>query len=422
MEQYKIHRNILCVDLKSFYASVECVLRGLDILTTKLVVADSSRGGGSIVLSVSPKLKELGVPNVCRIFEIPTYIDGIIYAMPRMQTYLEYSAKIIGIYLSLISEEDIHVYSVDEAFLDVTEYLSYYNCTDIELANTILKKIKEETGLYATVGIGENLLQAKLALDIESKKSKTFIAKWTYEDIKEKLWPITKMTKMWSIGNRMDIRLRRLGFTCIGDIARSTPEKLQKHFGILGVELYYHTHGIDMSIIKEKPLIKPKNKSYGAGQMLFKDYQTPEVFTIMLEQIDEVTRRLRIDNKTCQTIHLGIGYSKNPGGGFARQITLDRPTANESEIYEACLKLFEDYYDGSPIRCVRVSLTKLKDKTHHQYTIFENPKKVDDEFNIGKAMDSIKMKYGKNAITRGSAELAHSTIKARNKMIGGHNA
>ncbi len=251
MEEYKLYRHILCIDLKSFYASVECAILGLDPFTTPLVVADKSRGSGSIVLAVSPYLKTLGVPSRCRIHEIPPDLP-IIFQKPRMETYLEYSTKIIEIYLRFISEDDLYVYSIDEAFLDITEYLNYYQMTELEMAKLILKTIYEETKLYATCGIGQNMLMAKLALDIESKKAPDFIAKWTYEDIPTKLWPVTPLSEMWGIGRQMERHLNRLGLNTIGDIAHYNPDTLKRIFGILGEELYYHTHGIDMSMIQQK--------------------------------------------------------------------------------------------------------------------------------------------------------------------------
>ena len=303
MDEYKLHRHILCIDLKSFYASVECAERQLDPFKTPLVVADAGRGGGSIVLAVSPYLKALGIPSRLRFYELPKEIDMIV-AKPRMSLYLEYSAKIIEIYLKFISEEDLYVYSVDEAFLDVTEYLTYYNLTDTELAKKILEKIYEETKLFATVGIGPNMLISKLALDIESKKAPDFIAKWTYDDIPKKLWPIEPLSEMWGIGYHMQKNLNRLGLIKIGDIAHYNVLELKKQFGILGEELYYHTHGIDMSMIQHKQHVRSKSKSYGIGQTLFSDYYVPDVFQIILEMVDDVSRRLRLSHKVAKTIHL----------------------------------------------------------------------------------------------------------------------
>jgi len=421
MEEYRLHRNILCIDLKSFYASVECALLGYDPFETPLVVADKSRGGGSIVLAVSPYLKKFGVPGRFRIFELPTNIN-IIFQKPRMEKYLEYSTKIIEIYLRYVSEDDLYVYSVDEAFLDVTEYLSYYKMTDVQLAKTILKTILEETTLTATCGIGPNMLMAKLALDIESKKAPDFIAQWTYEDLPTKLWTVTPLSEMWGIGRNMEAHLNHMGFKKIGDIAKSDVNKLKKKFGIIGEELYYHTHGIDMSMIQDKLKLKPISKSYGIGQTLFRDYYAPDVFQIIREMVDDVCRRLRINKKVARTIHFGIAYSKEISGGFARQITLEQPTANENNVLKTCLDLFQFYYEGDPIRRVHVSVSGLIDNNSYQFSLFEDAQQIMKEQQIFSAMDEIKYKYGKNSVNRASTEEKASTAKSRNEMIGGHHA
>lgn len=421
MEQYKIYRTILCIDLKSFYASVECALLGLDPFETPLVVADASRGGGSIVLAVTPYLKRLGMPSRCRIHELPENIP-IIFQKPRMELYLEYSAKIIEIYLKFISDDDLYIYSVDEAFLDITEYLSYYNKTDIEIAKMILDAIYRETKLFATCGIGPNMLISKLALDIESKKAPDFIAKWTYDDIPKKLWPVSPLSEMWGIGHHMEFNLNRLGLQTIGDIAHYDSKTLKKIYGILGEELFYHTHGIDMSLIQAKKDIRIISKSYGNGQTLFHDYYPPDIFQIILEMVDDVTRRLRLNKKVARTLHLGIGYSKETGGGFSRQITLDQPTSNASTIYQTCMFLFHKYYEHEPIRRVHISVTNLLENHIYQFSIFEDATQIIREQKLHSAVDEIKFRYGKNSVNRASSEFESSTIKARNKMIGGHHA
>ncbi len=421
MEEYKLHKNILCIDLKSFYASVECAISGLDPFKTPLVVADKERGGGSIVLAVSPYLKQFGVPNRCRIYELPKTID-IIYRKPKMERYLEYSTKIVEIYLRFVSEDDIYVYSVDEVFIDFTEYLKYYKMTDYEFAKKILKTVYDETKIYATCGIGPNMLMAKLALDIESKHSPDFIAKWNYEDIPTKLWPTTPLSKMWGIGRNMERSLNSLGLYKVGDIAKYDVKKLQKKFGIIGEELYYHTHGIDMSLIQEKMHIKPTSKSYGIGQTLFHDYYKPDIYQIIREMVDDVCRRLRIGKKLAGTVHFGLAYSKDVGGGFGRQMKLESPTQNESHVYKACLSLMDKFYDNSPIRVVRIAVTNFVDKKGYQTNLFEDVNEVLKEQAVFAAMDEIKEKYGKNIVNRASSELKSSTIKARNDMIGGHHA
>jgi len=421
MEAYKLHKNILCIDLKSFYASVECAISGLDPFNTPLVVADKERGGGSIVLAVTPYLKTLGVPNRCRVYELPKNID-IIYRKPRMERYMEYSSKIIEIYLQFISEDDLYVYSVDEVFMDFTEYLDYYKKTDYEVAKMIMAEIYKQTKIYSTCGIGPNMLIAKLALDIESKHSPEFIAKWTYEDLPNKLWPIKPLSKMWGIGRNMERNLNDLGIYKIEDLAKYDVKKLKKKFGIIGEELYYHTHGIDMSLIQEKLRLKPASKSYGIGQTLFEDYYEPEIYQIIREMVDDVCRRLRISKKKAATVHFGLGYSKDTGGGFARQMQLPQPSSNESHIFHLCLKIMKKFYNDSPIRVVRVSVTGLIDDQDYQINLFEDIQTVMKEKQVFHAVDEIKERFGKNSINRASSELKSSTVKARNELVGGHNA
>ncbi|TNF06743.1 MAG: damage repair protein [Bacillota bacterium] len=421
MDQYKIFKHILCIDLKSFYASVECAVLGLDPFTTPLIVADKSRGDGSIVLAITPYLKSLGLPSRFRIHELPPDIP-VIFQKPRMSLYLEYSAKVIGVYLKFVSEDDLYIYSVDEAFLDVTSYLNYYQKTDLELGKMILDEIYKETKLFATCGIGPNMLISKLALDIESKKAKDFVAKWDYEDIPKKLWPISPLTEMWGIGHQMEKRLNRLGMNKIGDIAIYDVVTLKKLFGIKGEELYYHAHGIDMSLIQDKLLFRHTGKSYGSGQTLFHDYYVPDIFQIMLEMIDDITRRLRMSGRIARTVHLGIGYSKAVGGGFSRQFTLDEPTSSPSIIYQTCLNLFYNYYEDEPIRRIHVSVGNLMKKTVHQFSLFDDERMLQKEFQFHQTIDQIKIKFGRNSVNRASSEFESSTIKARNKMIGGHHA
>jgi DNA polymerase V len=266
------------------------------------------------------------------------------------------------------------------------------------------------------------MLIAKLALDIESKHSPDFIAKWSYEDLPNKLWPIKPLSKMWGIGKNTERNLNALGIEKIEDLAKYDVKKLKKKFGIIGEELYYHTHGIDMSLIQEKLRLKPKSKSYGIGQTLFEDYYKPEIFQIIREMVDDVCRRLRVSKKKASTVHFGLGYSKDIGGGFARQMQLSQPSSNESHIYQLCLKIMNKFYNDSPIRVVRVSVTGLIDDRDYQVNLFEDISSVLKEKQVFQAVDEIKERFGKNSVNRASSELKESTIKSRNEMIGGHNA
>ena len=213
-------RIYLCIDLKSFYASVECVERGLDPMTTNLVVADPERSDKTICLAVTPALKALGIKNRCRIFEIPKHISYII-AEPRMRLYVDYAAQIYGIYLKYVSKDDIHVYSIDEVFIDVTHYLPLYQMSAKELAVTILEDVYKEVGVRATCGIGTNLYLTKIALDITAKHAKDFIGYLDEETYKKTLWRHKPLTDFWRIGAGTANRLARYGIDTMEGIAKA---------------------------------------------------------------------------------------------------------------------------------------------------------------------------------------------------------
>lgn len=410
-------RNILCIDLKSFFASVECVERNLDPFTTPLIVADPSRKGGAITLAVTPYMKTLGVPSRGRVFEIPKNIKYIT-APPRMSLYVKKSKEVINCFLDFVSKEDMHVYSIDEAFLDVTDYLKLYKMDDITLAKTIMARIKEKTGLTSTCGIGSNLLLAKVALDIESKHSPDFIAKWTYEDVKTKLWNITPLDEMWGIGSKTMKKLNDLGIYKVGDINKYSKDFYKKRFGVLGEELYLHANGIDNSNIKDDKY-EIKNKSYGLSQILYKDYTPEEAILIIKEMCETICKRLRNNKKVCGVVGFGIGYSRSVGGGFYHSKKLSESTDNENVIFNVCKSIYDSYIEEEPIRKVSISLGKITDNNYVQLNLFEEVNETINEIPI--VVDEINKKFGDNAILKASSLLNYSTIKMRNKKMGGHN-
>lgn len=410
-------RNILCIDLKSFFASVECVERNLDPFTTPLIVADPSRKGGAITLAVTPYMKTLGVPSRGRVFEIPKNIKYIT-ATPRMSLYVKKSKEVINCFLDFVSKEDMHVYSIDEAFLDVTDYLKLYKMDDVTLAKTIMARIKEKTGLTSTCGIGPNLLLAKVALDIESKHSPDFIAKWTYDDVKTKLWNITPLDEMWGIGSKTMKKLNDLGIYKVGDINKYSKDFYKKRFGVLGEELYLHANGIDNSNIKDDKY-EIKNKSYGLSQILYKDYTPEEAILIVKEMCETICKRLRSNKKVCGVVGFGIGYSRSVGGGFYHSKKLSESTDNENVIFSVCKSIYESYIEEEPIRKVSISLGKITDNNYVQLNLFEEVNETINE--ISMVVDEINKKFGDNAILKASSLLNYSTIKMRNKKMGGHN-
>lgn len=419
MDQVYLHRNFLCIDLKSFFASAECLDRGLNPFTTPLVVANPTQGNGAITLAVTPYLKTLGVKSRGRLYEIPKNIKYMI-AKPRMSLYLAKSREVVEVYLKYVSLEDLHIYSIDECFLDVTNYLKMYEKSDYELALDILEDVQKSTGLTATCGIGPNMLLAKLSMDIEAKHNKDFIAKWTYDDIPNKLWPIHPLSKVWGIGPRMEVNLNRLGIYSVYDLAHYDRHKLKQKFGVIGTELWNHANGIDLSLIGD--MEKTKDKSYSHSQVLFKDYNGNNIKIIIREMVEVVTMRLHKNHVTSSLIGLGIGYSKDVGGSFYHQIKLDQPTDIESVILSNALMIFDKYYEGLPIRKVTISCGRLQEKSGVQLNIFDNIEKIKEQEQIDEAILEIKDKYGKNALLKASSLLDDSTIHERNKKIGGHSA
>lgn len=412
-------RNIMCIDLKSFFASCECIERGLDPFKIPLVVANPNQGNGAITLAVTPYLKSQGVASRSRLYEIPKNIKYTIVP-PRMKLYIEKSKEIVSIYLDYVAKEDLHIYSIDECFLDVTDYLKLYKKSDYELAEEILKTIQEKTGLTATCGIGPNPLLAKVAMDTEAKKYKNGIAKWNYDDIPNKLWPITPLSKMWGIGKRMEKNLNILNIYSIGDLAKYDPHKLKDKFGIMGTELWNHANGIDTSRITDFKA-EAKDKSYSHSQVLFKDYNESNIRIIISEMVELLTARLRANKKQTTVIGFGISYSKEINSGFYHSLKLEAPTDSNKEIIKYCNIIFDRYYDYLPIRKVSISCGGLIPKQGVQLNLFEKYSDILQENEINKTVDEIKNKFGKNSIIKASSLLPDSTAIERNTKIGGHH-
>ncbi len=413
-----IKRNIIVIDLKSFFASCECVERGLDPYKVDLVVANPNQGNGAITLAVTPHLKAQGINGRTRLYEIPKNIKYEIVP-PRMKLYQEKAKEVVNIFLDYVNKDDLHVYSIDESFLDLTNYLKMYKKSDYEMAEIIMEDIYKKTGLTSTCGIGPNMLLAKVAMDTEAKKYKNGIAKWTYEDVEKKLWPITPLSKMWGIGPRMEKKLNKLNIFSIKDLANYDKDKLKKLFGIIGEELYYHANGIDESIISDYK-VAPKSTSYSHSQVLFKDYNQENIKLIIQEMIEVICQRLRTNHKKSKIIGLGIGYSKNIGGGFYHNIKVI-PTDLESDFYFYSLNIFDKYYEGFPIRKVTITAGNLTDNKSTQLNLFEDIIEIEKKEKLGSTIDEIKEKFGKNSLVKASALLEDSTIIERNKKIGGHH-
>lgn len=412
----------LCIDLKTFYASVECVERKLDPFSTNLVVADETRGKGTICLAVSPKMKMLGVKNRCRLYEIPPNIKYII-AKPRMKKYIEYSANIYAIYLKYLAKDDIYVYSIDEAFLDVTNYLKLYKMDEIELAKTILKDIYNTYGLTATVGIGTNLYLAKVALDIMSKHTPTNIGYLDEELYKRKLWHHKPLTDFWQIGRGIEARLNKKRIYDMYDIAHTNPKILYKEFGVNAEFLIDHSWGRETCTIKDIKNYKTKNTSISNSQVLFEDYSFENARLVLKEMVELNSIKLVEKNLITDTIGLYIGYSKNIINSTGGSMKLANYTNTYSDLMAYFLKLYDSTTNKTvPIRRIGVSFNRLVSDEAQQLSLFENQEKITKERKIELAISNIKQKLGKNAIVRGMDLENGATTILRNKLIGGHNA
>lgn len=414
------NNNIICIDLKSFFASCECIRLNKNPFSYPLVVANPNQGDGAITLAVTPYLKTLGVPSRGRIFEIPKNIKYDII-MPHMNYYIQKSKEVVSIYLDYVSKDDLHIYSIDECFLDVTHYLKLYKKTDYELAKEILENIYKKTGLTATAGIGPNMLLAKVSMDIEAKHNKDNISKWTYEDVEKKLWKISPLSNMWGIGKNMERNLNKMNIFSIEDLAKTSSGILKDKFGVIGLELWNHANGIDTSKISDFNG-QTKDKSYSNSQVLFKDYNEKNIFLIINEMVDNLCERLRKNNKEAACFGLGITYSKNTPGGFYHNVKLDNSTDKSNDFIKYANLIFDKFYEGLPIRKVTVCAGKLTDKLGTQLNLFEKYEEKEKNDNINLTLDVIKKKYGKNSVLKVSSLLEDSTVKDRNKKIGGHNA
>lgn len=405
------------IDLKSFYSYVECVDRNLNPYETPLVVADKSRSKNTIILSVTPYLKNKGIPSRLRIKDLPPG-ENYIYATPRMERYLEMSNNVFSIILNFISEEDLHIYSIDECFVNLTPYLNYYKLNPYDLVKKIKCEIKTLTGLETTIGIGGNMFLAKLSLDNFAKHREDGIFFLKKEDVFKNDFNIFPLNKIWGIGDKIMAKLNYFGIYSYKDMLKANKNFLMNQFGIIGEELYQHINGIDDTNIREKYI--PVSTSLTNGQTLFFDYDNMQTKLIIRELCDDLTQRMRLMNKTCGCVSLYIGYSKN--GSFFRQLSLLRQYDSSFELYSALLQIYEKFIDKEKkIRKVSITFSKLKQyNSYFQIDLFEDYKKQEKLKLLENTIDNIQSRFGNNSIMRATALLEHSTIIERHGFIGGH--
>ena len=502
-------RTYIAIDLKSFYASVECAERGLDPLTTNLVVADTSRTAKTICLAVSPSLKAYGIPGRARLFEVEQKVREVnierrqkiqkreftgestderelaenpelelqyIAATPRMALYIEYSVRIYRIYLKYVAPEDIHVYSIDEVFIDATAYLRTYGMTAKELAAKMIRDVLEQTGITATAGIGTNLYLCKIAMDIMAKrvqpdKNGVRIASLDELSYRKQLWDHRPLTDFWRVGRGYMKKLEENGLYTMGDIARcsvGTPEDfynedlLYRLFGVNAELLIDHAWGWEPCTIADVKAYKPENNSMGAGQVLHCPYNFEQTKIVVKEMIDQLALDLVDKRLVTDQIVLTIGYDiKNLGQGTKKnvgEITTDwygrklpkhaHGTANLKQhisssrlMTQAVVKLYNEIVNPDLlIRRITMAANHVisekevqEEQQYEQMNLFtdfgiakkekeEKNEKLEREKKMQKTMLDIKKKYGKNAILKGMNLQEDGTAMERNRQIGGHKA
>lgn len=460
------NKTYLAIDLKSFYASVECRERLLDPLTTKLVVADKSRTSKTICLAVTPALKAYGLSGRSRLFEVEAKAREIkrqtgkeldyIVAPPRMALYIQYSTRIYNVYLRYFAPEDIHVYSIDEVFIDATSYLPFYKMTAHDLAVKVIYEVLKETGITATAGIAPNLFLCKAAMDIVAKhipadKDGVRIAEIDVSSYRKELWNHQPITDFWRVGKATARRLEKHFIHTMGDIARislNNPEILFDEFGIDAEILIDHAWGIEPVGMKDIKSYKSEAKSLGSGQVLHEPYTFEKAKIIVREMAELLALDLFKKKMVTVSVTLQVGYDveslnlKNFDGEVVRDFYgrgipkpahasawLGQETNSSKIIVEAFVGLFEKIVNPSwLVRRVNITANNTKLESEHQPGLFDDVDKKDGGFNqekedsLQKTRLEIMRKFGKNALLKGMNLQEGATTIDRNAQIGGHKA
>ena len=438
-------KTYICIDLKCFYASVECIDRGLDPFKDRLVVADPERSNTTICLAITPAMKALGVKNRCRVFEIP---PGITYIMarPRMRLYMKKSADIYAIYLRYVSPEDVHVYSIDECFIDATPYLDLYDMGARDFARLLMDAVRAETGICATAGVGTNLFLAKVALDITAKHALDNIGFLDEAAFKREIWFHRPLTDIWSIGPGIARRLARYGARDLAGVAALSKETLYREFGVNAEYLIDHAWGQEPCTIAEIQRYKPEGHSMTNGQVLPGDYTFEEARLVLKEMVDASVLEMVEQGVVTERISLMVGYARS-AGSFAdvelfegehgkRPVSghrwglhtggnrkLDRRT-NSRALLTAC---FEELYDETtrrdvPIRRVNIGFGDLLPEEYDTLTLFDDEAAFERERSLQEALVAVRGKFGKNAMLKGMSLREKATARERNEQVGGHRA
>lgn len=459
-------RTYAAIDLKSFFASVECILRGIDPLKAKLVVADESRTEKTICLAVTPALKAYGIPGRARLFEVNQKVREVerktgekiefIIAKPQMAKYVEFSTRVYNVYLKYVSAEDIHAYSIDECFLDLTRYLKLYKKPARELVKTIIQDVFTTTGITATGGIGTNLYLCKVAMDVmakhvEADEDGVRIAELDEMSYRRQLWSHQPITSFWQVGRGIAARLEKCylnggrGIRTMGDIARvsvKNPDALYKMLGVNAEILIDHAWGYEPCTIADIKKATPRSRSTGEGQVLQDPYPFDKARLVVREMVDTVSMALVSHDLVTNAMVLTVGYDReNVDKGIYRGETvvdfygrtIPKPahgtanigyyTSSQAVMAEAVMKLFDRIVDPNlTVRRLNLVATDIVDASYEQYDLFTDVQKQQREKKRLKAELLIKKRFGKNAIVKGMDLQEGATTIERNGQIGGHRA
>ena len=409
-------RDILCIDQKSFFASVSCIQKGLDPMKEKLAVVADTKRQGSVVLAATGPLKAIGIKTGSRLFEIP-HRNDIYIINPSMRKYLEVSVAISKIALRYVAPEDLHQYSIDEFFMDVTNSYHRFSSTIQSFCKKLQYEILEETGIQCSIGIGSNMLLSKVAMDVEAKHTDDFIAEWRYQDVSHKLWPISPLSKFWGISRKTEAKMNKRGIFTIGDLAHYPYQYLKRDFGTVGVDLHLHANGIDQSRIRDKYSVV--NPSICKSQILMRDYHYDEAKIVMQELIEDVASRVRARNKLAKTIHFSFGYSDH--GGVHKQYTLEDPTNLEGTIFKVVESLADKLCDSTMLyRKVSISLTQFIDERNTQLNLFIDEYERKRNEKLAKTIDALHQKFGKGIVSKAISYTDAGTKHGRLGLMAGH--
>ena len=415
-------RIYMCIDMKSFYASVECAERNLNPFETNLVVADTTRGKNALCLAITPKMKAQGIKNRCRLSDIPKNVKYEA-AMPRMQLYIEYAADIYALYLNYFAPRDIHVYSIDESFIDAACYLESMQMTPQQLAKKLMNEIAEKLHIPSTAGIGTNLYLAKIALDITAKHTKDHLGYLTEELYRKTLWDHQPITDFWQVAGGTQRRLERYGIFTMRGIAEAPQEIIYRAFGKDAELLIDHAWGRESCLMEDIKNYRSKSHSVSFSQILPRNYTFDEAKVVMQEMVLHGCHELMRRKVITQKIWIGVGYAFDTISSTNGSTRLISATSVNSLIQPYVMELFDRVADHKvPIRRLAISFNDVCDEGCEGYDFFTDWEAVEREKARERAVLEISDRYGKNAVLRGTNYMKGATQKERNEMIGGHRA